>query len=268
MLTRIAMTITDSGKLTLVLVCDDPLVEAVVRASCPPPHRVACFARREIVNRQRTISDHGLDIVRAASGADVVLIDWALEEAPAINTLCFHVRRDLLAPVLVLCREGPEAMAACVAAGGDDALTFPLSLPYVQAKVLAYRRLIQAVRQHDETAGRAVSASPEGDRAVRRFGALRLDPAAHRFYVREEEVPLTPREFALLDYLIAHAGALCTRDQILDAVWGITFDTGTNMVDVYMHFLRKKLEAYGLDGMIQTVRGHGYRLEALGAPDS
>ena len=78
--------------------------------------------------------------------------------------------------------------------------------------------------------------------------------------MRDQEVDLTPREFALLSYLVAHADALVTRDQILDAVWGIDFDTGTNMVDVYMYFLRKKLEAYQLKEMIQTVRGRGYRL--------
>jgi DNA-binding response OmpR family regulator len=75
-----------------------------------------------------------------------------------------------------------------------------------------------------------------------------------------------PREFALLSYLMDHPDEACTRDQILDAVWGIDFDTGTNMVDVYMHFLRKKLEAHGIKGIIQTIRGRGYRLAVQTAP--
>ena len=242
--------------LTLCLVTDDAVVEAAVRACCPPPHRLEVFAKRGLVTAQNTLSKHGAAIVEAAGTADAVLVDWDFAEAPALNTLCFPIRRQLRAPVLMLCREGPETMAACVAAGADDALSFPLYPHYLQAKVFSYRRLVQAARE----AG-AVTPAADQPSTDRRFGALRLDLAAHRFYIDEAEVELTPREFALLQFLIDRAGSLCTRDQILDAVWGITFDTGTNMVDVYMYFLRKKLEAYGLKHMIRTVRGHGYRLE-------
>jgi DNA-binding response OmpR family regulator len=78
--------------------------------------------------------------------------------------------------------------------------------------------------------------------------------------VNDAEVQLTPREYSLLDFLLSRPERLCTRDEILNRVWGINFDTGTNMVDVYMYFLRRKLEAHEAAGMIQTVRGRGYRL--------
>ena len=106
------------------------------------------------------------------------------------------------------------------------------------------------------------ASSPANDGEALVVGPLRLDLKAFRFFVHGKEVELTPKEFDLLRYLMQHAGAVRSRDQILDEVWGLDFDTGTNMVDVYMHFLRRKLEAYGLKGMVQTIRGRGYRLEA------
>lgn len=73
---------------------------------------------------------------------------------------------------------------------------------------------------------------------------------------------MTPKEVELLAFLMAHADTLCTRDDILNLVWGIDFDTGINMVDVYMHFLRRKLSEHGVGAMLQTIRGKGYRLTA------
>ncbi len=246
--------------MTLCLVCDDAVVETAVRACCPSPHQVEVYSRRGLVNAQRTISEHGLAVVEAARSADAVLVDWAFDEAPALNTLCFHVRRALTAPVFMLSREGPDALASCIAAGADDALTFPLYLSYLQAKVFSHRRIVAAA----STSGRRPSMQ-DAEHDTRRLGDLRVDLSAHRFFIRDQEVELTPREFALVAYLMDRRDVLCTRDQILDAVWGIDFDTGTNMVDVYTHFLRKKLEAHGLKGMIETVRGHGYRMVELEA---
>ncbi len=237
---------------TLCLVSGDAAMEAAVRISCPPPYRMEVFAPHPLVNDRHELSEHGRRIVEAAASADAVLAVWAMDDAPAFNTLCYHVRRTASAPVIALTRGEPEAIVASIAAGADDAVSFPLSLALLQAKVLAYRRLVDACRE-----GRA----PEGEQhAVRRFGDLRLDLTAHRFFIRDHEVELTPREFALLRFLVDHAEALCTRDEILDAVWGIDFNTGTNMVDVYTYFLRRKLEVYDLKDMIQTVRGRGYRL--------
>ena len=83
-----------------------------------------------------------------------------------------------------------------------------------------------------------------------------------RLFVNDQEVQLTPREYSLLDFLLQRHDELCSRDEILARVWGINFDTGTNMVDVYIYFLRRKLTAHGFGGEIHTVRGYGYRLDA------
>ncbi|GIV62278.1 MAG: DNA-binding response regulator [Rhodothermaceae bacterium] len=240
--------------LKLCLVCDDELVRAVVRLNCPSPHEVVTLSLAGLLDEQQRLSGHGQAVVAAAREADVVLVDWHLASAPVINTLCYQVRKEVRAPVLALCRNGPDERVAAIAAGADDAVTLPLHLPLLQAKVLSYRRLVEAVR---------AAAPVPGDArlpAARTFGPFRLDRRAHRFFIRGQEVDLTPREFALLEYLIANAGTLCTREQILDHVWGLSFDTGTNMVEVYMYFLRRKLEAFQLSDVIQTVRGLGYRL--------
>lgn len=248
--------------MTLCLVSDDPVIETAVRATCTAGEQVEIFSRREIVNGHRTLSAHGEAILQAAEAADAVLIDWDFDQAPSINTLCYHLRSRHLTPVFTLCRVAGSEQVACVAAGADDALTLPLHLPYLKAKVMSYRRLVSTVRAADGFP--MLRTEPPGGGAlphdVRAFGYLKLDLTAHRFYVRGAEVELTPREFALVDFLMERAETLCTRTQILDHVWGIQFETGTNMVDVYMYFLRKKLESYGLKDMIETVRGLGYRL--------
>ncbi len=91
-------------------------------------------------------------------------------------------------------------------------------------------------------------------------GPLRLERHTFRFFIHDDEVELTPKEFDVLQDLMRHRGEVRTRDEILEAAWGIDFDTGTNTVDVYMHFLRKKLKAHGVGGMLETVRGRGFRL--------
>jgi DNA-binding response OmpR family regulator len=243
-------------RLRLSVVTSDAAVESAVRIACPPPHEILPFPLEGLVDQQLALSDAGKRIVDAATGCHAVLVAWQFDLAPMINTLCYHVRRAMLVPVIALCRSGNEEQVAAVAAGADDTLTFPLYVPLLHARLVAYHRIAEAAR----VLGAQSVSTPAPEHEVRRFGPLRLDRSAHRFFVRNEEVELTPREFSLLDYLIEHAEVLCTRDQILDHVWGINFDTGTNMVDVYMYFLRRKLEARGIRGIIQTVRGYGYRL--------
>ncbi len=250
--------------LKLCLVSNAQMVVAAVRMSCPPPHHVEVFTTDGIVDEQFTLAPYGQRIVRAAADAEAVLVDWRLEQAPVINTLCYHVRSTVLTPVIALCGGGQEDQIAALAAGADDAMTFPMHLPLLQAKTGAYRRLLRDVRGsalQDDAAQQAPSATPPttATHDVVTLGVLRLDRTAQRVFVRDQEIELTPREFALLDFFMRHTDTLCTRDRILDHVWGIDFDAGTNMVDVYVYFLRRKLVAHDISDMIQTVRGRGYR---------
>lgn len=234
------------------LVSDDPAVEAAVRLALPAATRLEVFPLDGITDARHELSDRGRRVVEAAQAAGLVLVTWRLECGPVLNTLGHHVRRAAAGPVIALCRtaaDGPAALAACA----DAVATFPLHFPLLQANAAAYRRLVLVVSSRPSAPGPA-------QHDVLHLPPFELDRTAHRCRVHGREVELTPREFALLDHLLTHAGALRTRDQILDAVWGIDFDTGTNMVDVYTHFLRRKLEAHGVRDVIETVRGRGYRL--------
>lgn len=243
----------------ICLVCDDPIIEAAVHTSYSPPYEIEVFSAAGLLNEKHTLSEHGEGIIDAALSCQVLLLDWAFDDAPAINTLCYHVRRRVAVPIYGLCQGNQDVMSSCIAAGMDDALTFPLYPSYLQAKVLSYHRLVKAA-QEALTQQQGKDEPESLTRVVHQFGDLKLDDTAHRFFIRSVEVLLTPREYALLHFFIDRHDTLCTREQILDHVWGITFDTGTNMVDVYTYFLRRKLEAHGLKDMIETVRGQGYRL--------
>lgn len=314
------LTPTPPSALILCLVSDAEPVRAAVRVCCLPPNRVEVYSLAGFLDPDNTVSATGETVLAAVAAADAVLVDWSMERAPLINTLCYEVRRraarhERFTPLIALCGGSQEEMIAARAAGADEAMGFPIYLPVVQACIAAHQRKAEAVRR--ATSARLVEKLEEKQEAVQEraeafveeltsendapepeavmraealveeiaeemieeveeelvllddvhdvaeVGPLRLDRTAYRLHIHDAEVELTPKEFELLSFLMDQADALCTRDQILDAVWGIDFETGTNMVEVYMHFLRKKLEAHGLDTMIQTVRGRGYRLSAL-----
>ena len=198
---------------------------------------------------------------------DVILIAWQLDNAPAINTLSYHARKQIRVPVFALCGGHPEDHVSALAAGTDETLSFPLYVPLVQMKAAVYRRNYKLMQPSGDLLDHSVgqSAQTESEQENWKKAGIRLDRRAFRFFVAEQEMPLTMREFKLLEYMLEHAGAARSRNQILDAVWGINFDTGTNMVDVYMYFLRKKLGVFGLKDLLQTVRGLGYRLSLPGS---
>lgn len=253
-----------SRAIRICLITTDRIVESAVHVYFPPPHEIEVFSGASIVDHTQSLSEHGKRIVHAAMVSDVLLIDWNFDQSPDLNTLCYQVRRSAKTPVLALIKGSSEEYIAAIAAGADDAVSFPLYASWVQAKIVSYHRLVTAAREAyhvPEQRGVPIQVDQRTNRTGLRFGDLYLDRASHQFYIRDKEVEVTPREFTLLDYLIQNANTACTRDEILNRVWGINFDTGTNMVDVYMYFLRRKLEAHGLKGMIQTVRGYGYRME-------
>lgn len=239
--------------LSVCLVSKSAVLESTVRMICATPHRVQRFDLGDLVTETAAPSGNAQAIVEQASRSDVVLVEWNLDQAPEINTLCFHIRKLLTCPVVAVCPGGPDDVVGGLAAGADAALTFPFTVGQLQAMVLAWHRLVNAARTEHP---------PPVSRNVVTHGRLLLDLTAHRFTIDGAEVELTPREFALLTYLMERPDTVCTREDIQDVVWGIQFDTGTNMVDVYMYFLRRKLAAHGVTDVITTIRGHGYRLDS------
>jgi two-component system, OmpR family, phosphate regulon response regulator PhoB len=178
---------------------------------------------------------------------DVVVLDWML---PGESGLAFARRlrsdertRDL--PILMLTARAMEQdKISGLEAGADDYLTKPFSPRELAARIKAVLR-----RRAPQLSGDAVE-----------IEGLRLDPASHRVTAGGERVELSPAEFRLLHFLLAHPGRVYSRAQLLDQVWGDHVYIEERTVDVHIRRLRKALEPTGHDRMIDTVRGAGYGL--------
>jgi two-component system, OmpR family, response regulator len=171
----------------------------------------------------------------------VVLLDLMLPEVDGL-TICRTLRAEhVWTPILMLtARNADTDQVRALDNGADDYLTKPFSYVVLLARLRALLR-------------RAPQARP----AVLTAGDVRLDPAARQVTVSDELVPLTPREFGLLEYLMRRPGRVVTKIEILDHVWDAAADISPNAVEVYVGYLRRKLGRR----LVETVRGVGYRLE-------
>lgn len=187
----------------------------------------------------------GIDgLHRASEGSyDLVILDIML---PGMNgyRVCAALRaagHDV--PILMLtAKDGEYDEAEGLDTGADDYLTKPFSYVVLVARVKALLR----------RRGPAGGASP-----VRVVGDLRLDTAARRVFLAEDEITLTTKEFSVLEHLVVRAGEVVSKADILEHVWDFAYDGDPNIVEVYVSALRRKLGAE----LIKTVRGAGYRLE-------
>lgn len=147
-------------------------------------------------------------------------------------------------PVLMLtAKDGDFDVAEALDTGADDYLTKPFSFVVLAARLRALVRRGGATRP-----------------VVLEVGDLRLDPAKHRCWRGQNEIGLTAKEFSLLEYLMRHRGEVLSKLEILAAVWDWSFDGGPNVVEVYIGYLRRKIDVPFGRRSIETVRGVGYRL--------
>jgi two-component system OmpR family response regulator len=182
----------------------------------------------------------------SAEGFDAAVVDVMLPGRS--GTQLVHDLREagITFPVLLLtARDRVEDKVEGLDAGADDYLTKPFDFPELAARLRALLR-------------RAGGGAP----AVLRAGDLELDPASHEVRRGGEKVELTPKEFALLEYLVRNADRPLSRAVLMEHVWGIRFDPGTNVVDVFINSLRNKLDPER--SLIQTVRGVGYIVRTPG----
>jgi DNA-binding response OmpR family regulator len=214
--------------------------------------RLAHLLRRVLLEERHTVDlayegHEGLNL--ALSGTyDTVILDGML---PGIDGLeiCRQIRAErLLTPVLMLTARGTiEDRVTGLNVGADDYLIKPFAMEELLARINALLR--RRDRQFDETPQLTVS-------------DLSLDLVRHEARRGGRVIELTAKEFALLEYLMRHPGRVLTRTQIVDAVWRYDLEALSNVVDIYIHYLRDKIDQNFAHPLIKTVRGVGYKIDA------
>ncbi len=212
-------------------------------------------AIRTALGRALRMEDYDVELFEDGSSAlravqlrapDVIVLDLQLPDIDGLE-VCRRIRRagDATPILMLTARDAVNDRVAGLDVGADDYLVKPFDL----AELLA--RLRALLRRHSLA---------EGDEAAVRFEDLTLNPLTREVTRGERTILLTKIEFDLLELFMRHPRQVLTRDQILDLVWGYTFDSGTNSLAVYIGYLRRKLEEGGEPRLIQTIRGVGYVL--------
>ncbi len=206
--------------------------------------RIVSFVRRGLTAAGYATSStsSGLDAVALvrAGGIDLVLLDIGLPDISGLEVLA-RLRSDgiTVSVIALTARDSARDLVAGLDGGADDYIPKPFTFEELLARIRA------RLRDRD----RAVPIRLEHD-------GLALDLLDRRASIGDREIDLSAREFALAEELMRHAGQVLSREQLLSRVWGYDFDPGSNVVDVYIRYLRAKL---GVE-RIETVRGAGYRL--------
>ncbi len=206
--------------------------------------RIASFVARGLraAGYATHVEARGEGVAELAVGGEfgLVILDVGLPDVDGFTVLNRLRAAGCTLPVIMLtARTAVRDRVAGLEGGADDYLTKPFS----------FEELLARVRLRLRGAGRE-------EPVTLRQGDLSLDLLTRRARVGEREIDLSAREFALAEVFLRHAGQVLSREQLLSSVWGYDFDPGSNVVDVYVRYLRRKLGA----DRIETVRGMGYRL--------
>jgi len=199
---------------------------------------------------QVTITDNGEDAVELAqdAGVDVVLLDIALPGLDGHQALArMRARRPGLPVLMLTARDDLPSKVRALEGGADDYVTKPFAFEELVARIRAH------TRNRDQRGA-----------TVLEVGDLRIDLLSRRVWRAGRPIELSSREFALLEYFARHPNQVLSRDQILFAVWEYDYEPASNVVEVYVRYLRRKLTAGREPSPIITVRGAGYRFEPHG----
>lgn len=178
---------------------------------------------------------------------DLLIVDWMLPERSGVQIVRGLRAADIHTPVLMLtARDQVEDRVEGLDAGSDDYLSKPFALPELLARVRALTR--------------RPFAAGDGGKEIR-AGDIVLDPVRHVVRRGEERIDLTAKEFALLAALMQRPGQVFSRSVLLDTVWGVPGEVSTSVVELYISYLRRKLDRDGEPSRIRTVRGVGYTFE-------
>ena len=215
--------------------------------------KVASFIRQGLEEEGHTVEvaadgAAALDLMVGEPPYDLVVLDVTLPKRDGFDVLRQARAKRVETPVLVLtARDGVSDKVMGLDLGADDYLTKPFAFDEFLARVRALLRR------------RSTSRAP-----VLRLADLTLDPATREVTRGQRKVALTAREYALLEYFMRSVGRVLTRPMIAEHVWGLDFDPESNIIDVYVGYLRRKIDGDGEPRLLHTMRGAGYvmRMEA------
>ena len=176
---------------------------------------------------------------------DLLILDWMLPKMSGVE-LCHKFRKEgKITPVMILtAKDSVEDKIKGLDQGADDYLTKPFSFEELLARIRALLRRPPHIT----------------DKTVLQCANLKLDLIKRQAWAGEQEISLSQKEFALLEFLMRHAGEVVSRTAIAEHVWDLHFDPMSNTIDVYINFLRKKIGETPSKSKIETIRGTGYRL--------
>lgn len=210
--------------------------------------KVAAFIKRGLEEEGYVVDTafDGAEAVQLAESApyDLLVMDVMLPKKDGLTVVKELRQSGTSTPVLMLtARDTTDDIVAGLDAGSDDYLTKPFALAELSARVRALVRR---------------SVMERGATLV--FADLRMDPVSHQVWRGDREIELTSKEYGLLELLMRNPNTVLSRNTIAEQVWEHTFDTFTNIIDVYVNYLRKKIDKGFERRLIHTVRGQGYVL--------
>lgn len=197
---------------------------------------------------QPTVAATGRDGINhlLTGGYDLAVLDIGLPDMDGFEVLEQARGQGVVIPVIILtARSSVEDTVSGLESGADDYM----------AKPFRFEELLARIRLRLRSAQSTTSGAPASTTTIN-FGGITLDLRSRKVNVDGRDVELSAREFAMLEFFMTHPGQVLSRVQLLDNVWGYDFDPGSNVVDVYVRYLRQKIGAKRLE----TVRGMGYRL--------
>lgn len=196
------------------------------------------------------VVDHAADgeaglAMGLGKGHDLIILDVNLPGRDGLSILRELRSKNISTPILLLTiRAAIEDKVVGLDTGADDYLAKPFAFEELLARVRALLRR-----------------GAQAELPLLRIDDLTLDPARRLVWRGEEKIDLTTKEFALLDYFMRNSGRVLTRTMIAERVWGHDFDSTTNVIDVYVNYLRKKIDSGRENKLIHTIRGVGYVLK-------
>ena len=175
---------------------------------------------------------------------DLLLVDWMLPGMSGVEIVRQIREEGLEMPVIFLtARDTVQDAVFALEMGANDYIRKPFSFEELLARIRVQLR------------------EPSGDTSHLSVGKLQMDLNTHQVFRGEEEIQLTQKEFALLEFLLRNKGKACSRTRIIEHVWDIHFDYDTSVIDVYINSLRKKIDKKDEPGFIRTIRGVGYIIQ-------